>query len=68
MMKLSVSVPIDRDIIGKVTFYIGYFACYISKIIVVILSFRLFAAELVCAFLLFLIATVISNSQFHVTF
>ena len=49
MMKFSVSVHIDRDIIDKVTFSIGYFARYIPKISVVILSCRLFATEIICA-------------------
>ena len=68
ILKFPVSVPIDRDIVGKVTFSIGYFACYIPKIIVVILSCRLFAIEIICMFLLFLIVTVILKSQFHVIF
>ena len=57
--KIPVSALIDRDIIGKVTTSIGYFARYIPKITVVILSCRLVALEIICVFVLFLIVTVI---------
>ena len=68
ILKFPVFVSIDRDIIGKVKFSICYFACHILKIIVMILSCRLVAIDIICVFVMFLIETVISKSQFQVTF